>query len=146
MSDAELERAQTARPEERHLDLIWAAMMGAVVVYAALAFTVVDSFVVTLDRELEGWILVFLAMTSGLHALVMLLLRQLVAALSRGNYLTYCVVRWALAEGIGVYGLVLALLGVGIGVTSIFFAVSLLLLAASKAGPTDRAVFVSQFR
>ena len=142
----ELERAQTPSAREQQLGVIWAALLFSVALYALLAATVVDGFAATIDRELQGWILVFLAMTAGLHMLVTLLLRQLIAALSRGSYTTYCILRWALMEGIAVYGLVLALLGVDIGITSIFFAVALLLLGASRAGATDRAVFVTQFR
>lgn len=143
---SEHQRAKTRLPAERRLGLVWGAMLGGVLVYAALAHFAVPSLALSLDGELQGWILVFLAMTAGLHVLVTLLLRQLIAALSRGNYVAYCLVRWALMEGIALYGLVLAFLGVGIGITSLFFAVALLLLGASRAGETDRSVFVSQFR
>lgn len=142
----ELQRAQTASKSEAKLGVIWAAMLLAVFVYAALAFTLGGQYAVTLDQELQGWILVFLAMTAGLHVLVTLLLRQILAALSRGNYVTYCILRWALMEGIAIYGLVLAFLGVDMGIWSIFFAVAVLLFGASRAGATDRAVFVAQFR
>lgn len=142
----ELQRAQTLSKSESKLDVIWVAMLLAVFVYAAIAFTLGGRYSVEIDREIQGWILVFLAMTAGLHVLVTLLLRQLIAALARGNYVAYCVVRWALMEGIAIYGLVLAFLGVDMGVWSIFFAVAVLLLGASRAGATDRAVFVSQFR
>lgn len=139
-------RAQSLSAAEQKLGVIWAAMLGAVALYAVLALTVAPRVESSLEGELQGWILVFLAMTAGLHVLVSLLLRQLIAALSRGSYVTYCVIRWSLMEGIAIYGLILAFLGVGIGVTSIFFAVSLLLLGAARAGATDRSVFVSQFR
>ncbi len=139
-------RAQSRATAEQKLGVIWAAMLGAVVLYAMLALTVAPRVGQSLEGELQGWILVFLAMTAGLHVLVSLLLRQLLAALSKGSYVAYCILRWALMESIAVYGLILAFLGVGIGITSIFFAVSLLLLGAARAGATDRSVFVSQFR
>ena len=145
-ASSELRRAETLAPAEHKLGVIWVAMLASVVVYLGLALTVAPAWSLSIDGELKGWILVFLAMTAGLHVLVTLLLRQLLAALTRGSYVAYCVLRWALMEAIAVYGLVLAFLGVGIGITSIFFAVSVLLLGASRAGATDRAVFVSQFR
>ena len=100
----------------------------------------------TVDRELENWILVFLAMTAGLHVLVVFLLRQMIAAIARSSYVTYCILRWALMESVGIYGFVLAVIGVDLLVVSLFFAVSLMLLAASNPGANDRAVFVEQYR
>ena len=121
-------------------------MMVSIVLYAVLTATVVPSRTQAVDQELETWLLIFLAMGSGLHVLVVFLLRQMIAALSRASYVVYCVLRWALMEGIGVYGLLLSVLGVDLGITAIFYAVSLLLLASSGPGRSDRAVFVAQFR
>lgn len=142
----DLETAQNVEAGEQKLGLIWAAMLLAPVVYAVLAMLVAPTAKVTIDRELRTWIMIFLSMTAGLHVLTTLLLRQALAALSKARYSTYCILRWALMEGIGIYGLVLALLGVGIGITAFFFAVSLLMLGAARPGPADRAVFVAQFR
>ena len=140
------ERAQRVQPGESKLPWIWAAMMLSIVLYAVLTATVVPSRTQIVDQELETWLLIFLAMGSGLHVLVVFLLRQMIAALSRASYVVYCVLRWALMEGIGVYGLLLSILGVDLGITAIFYAVSLLLLASSGPGRHDRAVFVAQFR
>ena len=140
------ERAQRVQPGESKLPWIWVAMMLSIVLYAVLTATVVPSRTQVVDQELENWLLIFLAMGSGLHVLVVFLLRQMIAALSRASYVVYCVLRWALMEGIGVYGLLLSILGVDLGITAIFYAVSLLLLASSGPGRHDRAVFVAQFR
>ena len=139
-------RAQQVRPEESRLGIIWIAMMVAVLLYGGLAYVFGPKRALGLDRELETWITIFLAMGSGLHVLVVFLLRQMIAALSGARYLIYCVLRWALMETVAVYGLVLAFLGVGFGITSMFFALSLLLLGSARPGPADRAVFVAQFR
>jgi len=144
--DDAYERAQQVQPGESKLPWIWIAMMVSIVLYAVLTVTVVPSRTQVVDQELETWLLIFLAMGSGLHVLVVFLLRQMIAALSRASYVVYCVLRWALMEGIGVYGLLLSVLGVDLGITAIFYAVSLLLLASSGPGRSDRAVFVAQFR
>ena len=144
--DEAYERAQRVQPGESKLPWIWAAMMLSIVLYAVLTATVVPGRTHVVDQELETWLLIFLAMGSGLHVLVVFLLRQMIAAVAHGSYVMYCVLRWALMEGIGVYGLVLSVLGVDLGVTAIFYGVSLLLLASSGPGRSDRAVFVAQFR
>lgn len=138
-------RAQTVAPNEKSLPVIWIAMMVSIVVYAAVAWFFGPDLTLTLDKEAEGWLLTFLAMSAGLHVLVVFLLRQMIAAVSRSSYTTFCVIRWALMEGIGLYGLVLALFGVDVLIAMLFFAVALMLIASAKPGPTDRAVFVRQY-
>ena len=145
-NDEGLERAQRVNPAESRLSWIWLAMIGAVLLYAALDAWVVRQVTLVLERELENWILIFLAMMAGLHVLVVFLLRQMIAALSKFSYVNYCIIRWALMEAVAVYGLVLGFLGVDFGITSIFHAAAVLLLASARPGPHDRAVFVAQFR
>lgn len=141
-----LARAQIVQPGEARLTAIWIAMTFSILVYAGLTWFVFPGRTVTIEQQIEQWILVFLAMSAGLHVLVVFLLRQMIAALARSSYVVYCVLRWALMEGVGVYGLVLALFGVDPLVASIFYAVAIMLMAAAKPGPSDRAVFVAQYR
>jgi len=138
-------RAKVEQPNEKSLTAIWIAMMASIVVYGALVWFLAPRATLTVEQELEQWILVFLAMTAGLHVLVVFLLRQMIAALARSSYVTFCVIRWAFMEGIGVYGLVLALLGVDLTIALVFFAVALMLLASARPGPSDRVVFVRQY-
>lgn len=141
----ELEAAHEVKDNESSLIPIWGAMLVAVLLYAGLAYYDVGGDSVNLDQEVRNWVLIFLAMSAGLHVLTALLLRQMIASLSKGNYVTYCVIRWVLMEGIAIYGLVLSFLNVDFGIVSIFFAASILLIGASRPGASDRAVFVSQF-
>lgn len=100
---------ETARAIAR-LRIIWMALMTAVVVYGVVGFVVSRRAGAEVPAELRGWIEIFLAILAGIHLLVALFLKQMVAGVSGGRYLTYCILRWALVEAIGLFGLVLAIL------------------------------------
>jgi hypothetical protein len=122
-------------------------MLSAVGVYVAVGFAVGDrAGGIDLDRELRTWLKVFLSIAAGLHVLTALLLRQAIAGLSSGRYVNYCIIRWALMEGIAVYGLILKILGADWTISGIFFAVAAVLLFSAQPGEDDRRVFVTQFR
>ena len=144
--DGALARARREQPGESRLGVVWWAMTASILAYLGLTWFVFPGRTITIDRDAEGWLLVFLAMSAGLHVLVVFLLRQMIAAVARSSYVVYCVIRWSLVEGIGVYGLLVALFGVDPLVASIFYAVALMLMAATRSGAGDRAVFVAQYR
>ncbi len=146
MPDTPADRAREVAPSERFLPVIWAAMLLAVFLYAALSYYLESRPPLLLEVDLQHWALVFLGMSSGLHVLTAFLLRQAIAALTKGSYVGYCIVRWALLEAIGVYGFVLAMLGVDFAVTSIFFMAGLLTIGGTRPGATDREAFVGLFR
>lgn len=143
--DSALARAQTIQPNEKTLPVIWIAMMFAIVAYGVVAWAVAPRIAAPVDQTIENWILLFLSMTAGLHILVVFLLRQMIAALAKSSYVTFCVIRWALMESIGIYGLVLVFVGVDPWIAGAFLAVALMLLASAKPGEGDRAVFVRQY-
>lgn len=87
----------------------------------------------------------FLSVAAGLHMLTALLLRQVLASFTGGRYLVFCILRWSLMEGIGIYGLVCAFLGVNAWIHVIFYVVALALLANARPGGLDREIFVRQF-
>jgi hypothetical protein len=136
---------RVAGPEEKPLPIIWAAFLVATLVYGLVGWIVAGSGRKPLNLELLHWIQIFLGMTSGLLVLTTFLLRQAIAALSGRKYRNYCVVRWAMLETIGIFGLVQTILGGKFEVMLIFVAVSLLSLSAARPGPSDRAAFLAQF-
>jgi hypothetical protein len=140
------ERARQVQPEESKLGVIWWAMIFAIVAYAAIGLVVAPRGTFEFeDRELRYWLLMFLSVAGGLHMLTALLLRQILASLSSGRYLVYCILRWSLMEGIGIYGLVCAFLGMDAWIHSIFYVVAAALLINAQPGGHDRAIFVGQF-
>jgi len=146
MESADAAAAAQVQSEEDKLPLLWGAFTVAVVVYAVLAFLLAPRYSIEFtDRELRGWLLMFLAVTGGLHMLTALLLRQILASFTGGRYLVYCMLRWSLMDGIGVYGLICAILGVDAWIHSIFYVVALALLLGARPGGDDRAIFVRQF-
>ena len=146
MESADAAVAAQVQAEEDKLPLLWGAITVSVVVYAAVAFLIAPRYSIEFtDRELRGWLLMFLAMSAGLHILTALLLRQILASFTRGRYLVYCMLRWSLMDGIGVYGLICAFLGVDAWIHAIFYVISLALLLGARPGGDDRAIFVRQY-
>ena len=132
-------------PEEKPLNIIWAAFFTASVIYAAVGWVLNQSPRDPINQEILNWVQIFLGMSSGLLILTAFLLRQAIASLSRRSYRNYCIVRWAMLETIGVFGLVQFILGGHFEVLLLFCAVALLSLGAARPGPADRAAFVHQF-
>jgi hypothetical protein len=95
--------------ETATLDLLWKLLVGSVCVYGALGYVFAEEGGQgTMNENISFLVTLF----AGISAAMM------VAVFSRGsmlaqrfNYFTYCIVRWAMAEAIGVFGLVLAFLG-----------------------------------
>lgn len=132
-------------PEEKPLHIIWAAFFVASVFYAAVGWFLDQSERTPVNQEILNWVQIFLGMSSGLLILTVFLLRQLLAALSRGSYQTYCVIRWAMLETIAVFGLFQFILGGHFEVLLLFLAVSMLALGAARPGLSDRAAYLDQF-
>jgi hypothetical protein len=132
-------------PEEKPLNIIWAAFFAATVIYAAVGWLLDQTPRDPINQEILNWVQIFLGMSSGLLILVAFLLRQAIAALSGHSYRNYCIIRWVLLETIGVFGLVQFMLGGYFEVLMLFIAVALLSLGAARPGLADRAAFVHQF-
>lgn len=125
------------------LRLMWLVFLLAPVIYLVVAILVMGGLEPpALDPELLRWITIFLSMLSGLEILFVLLFRQILAAVARGNYRNYCLVRWAILESIAVYGLVLVLLGQELFVASAFCILSLGMLAMTGPAEGDRQSFL----
>jgi F0F1-type ATP synthase membrane subunit c/vacuolar-type H+-ATPase subunit K len=133
-------------PEERPLSIIWAAFLSSVVLYGVVGWILGQGDRAPINLEILNWVQIFLGLSSLPILLTVFLLRQLMAAVTRGSYRNYCIVRWALLETIAVFGLVQFLLGGHFEVLLIFLAVAALSIGAARPGAADRAAWEAQFR
>ena len=134
------------RPEERSLSILWAAFLLTVVLYGVVGWILGQGDRTPINLEILNWVQIFLGLASLPILLTVFLLRQLMAAVTRGSYRNYCIVRWALLETIAVFGLVQFLLGGHFEVLMIFLAVAALSIGAARPGAADRAAWEAQFR
>jgi len=98
-----------AEEELARLRVIWSAFLIAPLMYGALIWLLKPGS--SVDPELERWIAVFLGVAAGIQLLVVFVLKQMIVGVTGDDYRKYCIVRWALVESIGVYGLVQHFLG-----------------------------------
>jgi len=131
-------------PDESPLMGIWAAFLVGTAMYALVGWLIGDARAM-INLEILHWAQIFLGLACLPIILTVFLLRQLLAAVTRGRYLNYCIVRWALLELIAVFGLVQFLLGGDFEVLLLFVAVSVLCIGATRPGAADRAAWVGQF-
>ena len=134
-----------ARIEEKPLSLIWAAFLMATLMYAGIGWFLGQGERTPINLEILNWVQIFLGLAALPILLTVFLLRQLLAAVTRRSYRNYCIVRWALLELIGVFGLVQFILGGHFEVLLIFVAVAALAIGAARPGASDRAAWVGQF-
>lgn len=121
------------------LRVIWWSIAGVMVVFAGVGYLFGPS---TPDNpELVHWIGIFLAVSAGIQVLTVVLLRQIVAGVSGGRYLVYCILRWALLEAVAVYGLVLKLLGASWTWATPFLVVALALHLTMPPSESDEESF-----
>lgn len=138
-------RAGKREPAEQKLRIIWAAFCIAVLSYGVVAW-VVKPVGNGIEPEILRWLSILLGMAAALQILVILLLKQLIANVSGGSYVSYCILRWALLEAIPVYGLVLRFLGASLLLFILFAVVAMVFLLVNPPNEEDRAQFSSQFR
>jgi hypothetical protein len=148
VNSPELERALTEEVGGRTLSLLhWGIGAGiGVMAGVSLLWQPGRDLAASFDPELSQWIMVFAAMTAGLHLLCLVMLKQVLAHMVGGRYLNYCVLRWALIEGIALYGLIVGLVGYGPRWTVGFFGLAAWLLWLERPIESDRRLFLSQFR
>ena len=132
--------------DEAPLTKIWAAFLFGTAGYAAVGWIAGDALGTTINKEILNWVQIFLGLACLPIILTTFLLRQFLAAVTRGSYRGYCLTRWVLIELIAVFGLVQFLLGGHDEVLLIFVAVALLALGAARPGASDRAAWVGQFQ
>ncbi|MGE0821795.1 MAG: hypothetical protein AB7G75_26495 [Candidatus Binatia bacterium] len=118
------------------LRILWSAFVGAVCVYIVVAYVLrqqTGQALATIDRDFMtpifavAAVIITLFIFSGAKVLAKAL-----------DYQVYCLVRWALLEAIGLFGLVLALIGASLTVAGSFFGWALLSLFRVQPTPEDQ--------
>ncbi len=142
----ELQRAQREKVDSPALRKIHVGFALAIAAEAGLGWAMGPRLGLDIDPELRTWIVVFLAMSAGLHLLCLTLLKQVIAHMSGARYLNYCIVRWALAEGVALYGLVLAGVGMSPRWTAGFFVLAAWLWWDERPSKADHERFLNHFR
>ena len=116
------------------LRIIWLAFLTAPLIYA-LVLVLVGQVVTDIEPELLQWLTIFLGVFAFCEILVVFLVRQLIVGITRENYQSYCIVRWALLESIAIFGLILRFLGGSVAAAAAFVGLSLALIAIT--GPKE---------
>jgi hypothetical protein len=125
----------TQPPNQSVLQIIWGAFVGAVCLYALTAYGM---------RQLSGRppaseaLSLLVPTLAGVAALLTALIFSWGQVLvKQADYQAYSIIRWALAEAVGIFGLVLAFLGAS-GTTAVaFFGWALLSLFRLRPTPDD---------
>jgi hypothetical protein len=124
--------------EARTLWILWSGMLSSVLLYALVGFFLRPGGSAGTGGSPPALVnviaagAVFLAATS-------IGLRGMLARST--SYRSYSIVRWALAEAIGVAGLVLSLLGARFNVFAAFIGVAILLLLVHRPSPSVRSEY-----
>lgn len=121
----------SSQPSLLVVRLVWAAFMTAVLVYAVVAFVVLSPP----SPSAEGkWILLAVAALSGAQLAAAFAFPALITRQAE-NYLQACIIRWAMLEAVGVYGILLRILGAAPATCGIFMIASL--VGLSLLGPSE---------
>lgn len=121
--------------ENRTARLVYGAILSALAIYGGMGFFLPGMITLAPNSLLPVIIPVLVA-----AAVVetVLLLAWAPRLLGKSSYLNYCVLRWALAEGVGIYGLVLVFLGAGQGFFLTFLGWSLVLILLCAPTEADQ--------
>jgi len=89
--------------------ILWLSMVGSIFIYAIVGFMVRENTPAPEDTSMVGVLtLAFSLVSIGTSALALLFGRLTGGKM---DYQPFCIIRWALAESIAIYGLVLFILG-----------------------------------
>jgi hypothetical protein len=124
---------------------IWAAFLVGTVACAAVGWLAGDAIGTRINQEILNWVQIFLGLSCRPIILTVFLLRQFLAAVTRGSYRNYCLTRWILIGLMALFGFAQFLLGGHVEVLLIFVAVAALALGAAMPGASDRAAWLGQF-
>jgi len=114
--------------------ILWAALLASIVVYALVA----NNFRPEAPAEAAdlGVITAVIAATAAGTLVASAIVPRLLAR-QGAPYITFCILRWALAESVAVFGLVLTFMGALPRVGHAFFAVSALAILLQPPGGRD---------
>lgn len=127
MKDTQTEQlADTEQPENQTvLWILWGALTASLGMYAVVGYLIQQWLSRSLAIELPSAFVFFCGGMALVKTIVIFTCGSLFA--KQGNYQTYSILRWALAEAIGIYGFALFVLGASWTVFGTFLAWALLL-------------------
>ena len=131
-----------AQPKFQPLKILWMAFVGAVGVYAILAYVLrlqTDSPHVFEDLTFMAPIL------GGTAAALTLFAFSGGRILVKMEYQAYCIVRWTMIESVGIFGLIMALLGAAATHSIVLFGWAVLSLFRLRPTPEDYQQFVAEW-
>jgi hypothetical protein len=109
------------------IKIIWMAMMFAVIIYGVAGMVVSKSNNGVQTPENINFISAILGLVAlGDTAFLFLGVKKIfsmkpgMSPLPESNYMTFCIIRWAMAEAIAIFGLILLIMGASIA-TGLFF-------------------------
>jgi F0F1-type ATP synthase membrane subunit c/vacuolar-type H+-ATPase subunit K len=91
--------------------ILWAALTGSLGIYALVGLLVQSALAPPLAPELLSVLTPLFGVVGLLFSFVMTSAKPLLAKLTQYQYQPYSIIRWALAEAVGISGLVLFFLG-----------------------------------
>jgi len=127
------------QPNFQPLRILWMAFIGAVCIYITIAYILrlqTDPSRVSSDLTFMTPIL------GGIAAALTLLAFSGGRLFAKMEYQAYCIVRWAMVESVGVFGLLLALFGASGPLAVAFFGWALLSLFRLRPTPKDYQQFL----
>ena len=132
-----MNQLQTQQPNPNVIWIIWAALAMSVLVYAGVGVVLrMTGNMPPMDPETAKLLtLVFAGVALMETVLAVAVLGKILAR--SGNFLTYCIVRWALMESTAIFGLVLMIMGVDLEIAGAFIVWGLLWILI--LAPTSRS-------
>lgn len=121
----------SAQPNLQPLQILWMAFLGAVGVYIVIAY------ILGFGREKASDLTFMLPIFAGVAAVMTIFAFSAGKLLAQMEYQPYCIVRWAMVESVGVFGLLLVVLGASANTALAFFGWALLSLLRLRPTPED---------
>ena len=119
--------------------ILWIALMIAIAIYAGIGSYAGQKMTLSQSEDILPMMTTIFLVFAGFETIFVLVFAGKVFAKST-NYMTYCIFRWAIAESIGIFGLVLMFMGptTSTGFIFIVWSLALLLVLMPNQGNRDR--------
>lgn len=121
--------------------IIWGAMTGSLGLYALVGWFVQSTLPRSAPAEFLSLLIPLFGGLSLVISFVIFSARSMLAKLTHYQYQPYSIIRWALAEAVGIHGLVLCLLGALWKIFTAFLAWAVLLQLRLMPTQDDQAQF-----
>ncbi|MCB9567058.1 MAG: hypothetical protein H6710_07600 [Myxococcales bacterium] len=117
------------------LRILWGSMLGAQVIFTVMIVVVAPEAAANADPEVAKMLLPALGAAAFAAAVAALTIGRVFAR--KADYQAFCILRWALGESVGIFGLVLAFMGAQTSHALAFTAGAALVLLSLMPGSKD---------